>query len=260
MSQTVVFVHGAFCSPACWAPWIAWFEAKGWTCVAPAWPHNEGPVEQLRSNPDPALAGVGVAEIVARYADVIRGLDAPPALIGHSFGGLFVQLLLAQGLGAAGVAIHPAPPKGINPTPQAIKANFPVLSKWGAHKKLHTMSFEDYKATFDNDRDESAQRATYDKLIVPTPGRPFVQAGTAPFHGVTKVDWTARTAPLLIMAGGNDLQVPAAMNQANYRKYDKSDAVTEFELYPDRTHMTIGAPGWEDVAQRALDFPTEHGG
>jgi predicted alpha/beta hydrolase len=36
---------------------------------------------------------------------IIRGLDRPPIIIGHSFGGLFTQLLLDCGLGAAGVAI-----------------------------------------------------------------------------------------------------------------------------------------------------------
>lgn len=34
-------------------------------------------------------------------------------LIGHSFGGLIVELLLDRGLGRAGVAMSPAPPKGI---------------------------------------------------------------------------------------------------------------------------------------------------
>ena len=51
--------------------------------------------------------------MVAHYAQIIRGLDAPPIVIGHSFGGLIVQRLLGQDLAAAAVAIDPAPIKGV---------------------------------------------------------------------------------------------------------------------------------------------------
>jgi pimeloyl-ACP methyl ester carboxylesterase len=58
-------------------------------------------------------AGLGVQEIIDHYEQLIRELDRAPVLIGHSYGGLFVELLLDRGLGRAGVAMSPAPPKGI---------------------------------------------------------------------------------------------------------------------------------------------------
>jgi pimeloyl-ACP methyl ester carboxylesterase len=62
------------------------------------------------------------------------GLDQSPVLIGHSYGGLFVELLLDRGLGRAGVAMSPAPPKGILALPfSTLKAGAPALahpSKW----------------------------------------------------------------------------------------------------------------------------------
>ena len=58
-------------------------------------------------------AGLGLTEIVDHYEGLINDLDQPPVLVGHSFGGLIVELLLDRGLGRAGVAISPAPPKGI---------------------------------------------------------------------------------------------------------------------------------------------------
>ena len=254
MTKTVVFIHGAFTNPACWQDWIALFEGRGVRCLAPAWPHNDGDVATLRAKPDPQLAGVGVAEIVDHYAAAIEALPERPWLIGHSFGGLFVQLLLARGLGKGGVAIHPAPPRGIPPAPDAIKSNFPVLKVWGGHKKLHTMSFQDFCGGFDNGRPEAEQRAAYDRWIVPTPGRPFFQAGFAPFHSITEVDWMARKVPLAIFCGGADKQVPASMNEANHRKYAKNPATTELIRFEDRNHLTIGVPGWESVATRALDW------
>src|SRR4030095_812056 len=54
------------------------------------------------------LPGLGLDEIVDHYETLIRKLDQAPVLIGHSFGGLIVELLLDRGLGRAGVALSPA--------------------------------------------------------------------------------------------------------------------------------------------------------
>ena len=53
--------------------------------------------------------------------------------MGHSAGGVFTQLLMHRGYGAAGVAINSAPTEGVKRVPLAqIKATFPVFSA-GCH-------------------------------------------------------------------------------------------------------------------------------
>src|SRR3989338_963560 len=113
MKKTVVFIHGAWMTPLCWQKFISFFETKGFRCLAPSWPYNERPLAELRASPDPGLAKLGISEIVSYYEEIIRALPEPPILIGHSFGVLFVQMLLDRGLGMAGVAIDSAPPKGV---------------------------------------------------------------------------------------------------------------------------------------------------
>ena len=44
---------------------------------------------------------------------MIRRLPETPIIMGHSYGGLFTQLLLDRGLGLAGVAFDPAPIRGL---------------------------------------------------------------------------------------------------------------------------------------------------
>ena len=66
---------------------------------------------ETRSHPD-RVAGKGIEDVVEHYAQIIRGLDTPPIVIGHSFGGLIVQRLLGEDLAAAGVAIDAAPIRG----------------------------------------------------------------------------------------------------------------------------------------------------
>lgn len=253
MLPTIVLVHGAWMSPASWQGWVDRYEARGYAVLAPAWPHDDRPVADLRARPAPELADVGVPEIVAHYEAVVRGLDQPPILVGHSFGGLFVQMLLDRGLGAAGVAIDPAPPKGVFPALDAIRASWPVVRTFGFARMVHTMAFEGFRWGWVHTLPETEQRAAWERYVVPTPGRPFAQAAAAPFGDALKVDFAndAR-APLLLMAGTEDRTVTASMVRATYAKQKRSKAVTEYREYPGKTHWIVAQPGWEEVADDAV--------
>jgi hypothetical protein len=81
----------------------------------------------VRRDPS-ALNGLGVTEIVDHHDGIIRGLDRSPIIMSHSFAGLVTELLLDRGLGAAGVALSPAPVKGVLRLPPAqLRSAFPVL-------------------------------------------------------------------------------------------------------------------------------------
>ena len=74
------------------------------------------------------MANTSIDDFIAHYTKIIDSLDAGPILIGHSFGGLFAEKLLGQGIGVAGVAIDPAQIKGVLPLPLAqLRAALPAL-------------------------------------------------------------------------------------------------------------------------------------
>ncbi|MEO8632412.1 MAG: alpha/beta hydrolase [Chloroflexota bacterium] len=252
--RTVVFIHGAFLSAESWRPWIQRFEARGYRCVAPAWPFLDHSAVDLQRAPDRLFGKLGITEIVDNYASIIREFDTPPILVGHSFGGLFVQLLLDRGIGAAGVAIDPAPPKGVLPGPSSVRASLPVIRGWAFWERVRRMSFEDFQWGWVHTLSEAEQRAAYEQVI-PTSGRLFLQALLAPLTDVTKVNYkNSLRGPLLIIAGELDRTVEAKMNLANFRKYAGSTAVTDYREFPGRTHWIVGQPGWEEVADHALDW------
>jgi pimeloyl-ACP methyl ester carboxylesterase len=255
MSKTVLFVHGAWMTPACWDDFKARYEQRGYRCLAPAWPHDDRPVSELRRSPAPELARLGVREIVDHYARIIQAQAEPPILVGHSFGGLFVQMLLDRGLGASGVAIDPGPPRGIIPGPDAIRAALPVLLSWGGWRKTLTMSFESFQWGFAHTQPEAEQRAAYEKHVVPTPGRIYFQA----VLGIgTKVNFkNPNRSPLLLIAGEKDRTANPSMVKAMYRRHSRSPSVTSFKSFPDRTHWLIGAPGWEEIADHAILWAEE---
>jgi pimeloyl-ACP methyl ester carboxylesterase len=253
--RPVVFIHGAFMSAESWDPWRQRFEARGYKCVAPAWPFLDHSVDELQHATDPRFGKLGIREIVDNYASIIRDLAQPPILVGHSFGGLFVQLLLDRGIGAAGVAIDPAPPKGVPPGANAVRASLPVILGWGSWQKVRRMPFKNFQWGWAHTLSEPEQRAAYDEHVVPTSGRLFFQALLAQLTDVTKINYRNHLrAPLLIIAGELDRTVEAKMNLANFRKYAHSTAVTDYREFPGRTHWICRQPGWEEVADYTLDW------
>lgn len=248
----VVFIHGAWMTPLCWEGFQSRFETQGYKCLAPAWPYDDRSVEGLRANPAPELAGLGVTDIVNHYASIIAGLDEPPILVGHSLGGLFVELLLDRGLGVAGIAIDPAPPRGVLPGPKALKASFHAIRRWRAWRRTLTIPFERFRWGFVHAQPEDEQRAVYERHVVPTPGRLFFQAA---FGRGTRVNFSKNDrAPLLLIAGKLDRTVTPGMVRAAHRKYRRSTSITELREFPARTHWLLAAPGWEEIADSALEW------
>lgn len=259
--DTVVFIHGLWLTALSWEHWAARYAARGYRVVAPSWPGMEGDVDALRRDPS-AVAGLGVTEIVDHYDRIVRALDRPPILVGHSFGGLITEILLDRGLGAAGVAVHPAPAKGIFVLPFAqLKSAFPALKDPFHTHEAVALTPEQFHYGFTNHLSAHASLPVYHRYAVPGPNHLLFQASLANFnpHAATAVDFrNDDRAPLLLLAGGRDHTVPASVTLANYHLFRHSRAVTEFREYPDRTHWTIGQDGWEEVADDALDWAVRH--
>jgi alpha-beta hydrolase superfamily lysophospholipase len=120
---------------------------------------------------------------------------------------------------------------------------------------------EQFHYAFGNNLSEEASKAAYDRYAVPGPDHVLFQASLPNFnpHAPTTVDFhNDDQAPLLLIAGGKDHVAPASVTDANYRLYRKSKAVTDLKEFPDRSHYTLGEPGWEEVADYALRWAVEH--
>ena len=246
----ILFVHGAWVNGRCWDSFRGRYAARGYTCHAPSWPYDDRPVAELRADPAPELAGVGIQEIVDHYATQARELGGKPILVGHSFGGLFVQRLVSMGLGCAAVAIDSAPPFGVLPSFAALRAAFPVIKVPGHWKKVMRMSEEDFGATFANGVPEADRAAAYAQYVVPTPGRVYAQATWSP--KLVRVDFKKPDrCPLLLIAGTEDKTISASMNRANHARYSVGPP-TDFHAFEGRSHFLIAEPGWEEVADFAL--------
>ena len=137
----VVFIHGLWLLPSSWANWADFFKQAGYAPLTPDWPDDPETVEQARANPD-VLAKKTLKQVADHTADVIGKLDEKPAVMGHSTGGLFAQMLAGRGLSAATVAIDPGVFRGVLPLPlSTLKATEPFLLNPRNRGRAITLSF-----------------------------------------------------------------------------------------------------------------------
>src|SRR6516225_5152386 len=179
--NTVVLIHGLFMTARSWENWVDRYTAKGYQVIARGWPGMED-IDALRRDPS-AIENLGIAEIVDAYDELIRGLDEPPIIMGHSFGGAFTEILLDRGLGAAGVAIDAAGVRGITRLPFSTpKSGFPVLKSPANKHRAVALTFDEFHYSFTNTMSDDDAMAAFERYAAPGPGRVLWEGAFANFN------------------------------------------------------------------------------
>ena len=253
----VAFVHGLWLLPSSWDRWVTLFEEAGFTAVTPGWPDDPATVEEAKAHPE-VFAHKSVGQIADYVDGIISRLDKKPALIGHSFGGLLVQILSGRGLASSTVAIDPAPFRGVLPLPiSALKSASPVLKNPANRNKAIPLTYEQFRYGFANAVDEDEAKELFETYAVPGSGVPLFQAASANLNPWTeaKVDTkNPERGPVLIICGAEDNTVPPSIAKAAYKQQQHNEGVTEYLEIPGRGHALVIDNGWRDVADAALAF------
>src|SRR5258708_10205946 len=209
-----VLVQGLWVHASSWGRGLGLFQEGGYAWTAPGWPGDLDTVEEARKDPG-QVAGMGIDDVLDHYARIIGGLEAPPVVIGHSFGGLIAQRLLGQDLAAAAVAIDAAPIKGVLNLPvSALRVASIALRKPANRNLAISLTAQQFRYGFGNALPEQESAELYDRSTVPSPAKPLFEAALANFtpRSPAKVNTGNKTrGPLLLTAGGKDHTVPAAI-------------------------------------------------
>ena len=254
-NQPVVFIHGLWLHATSWEPWAEYFRNEGYDPIAPNWPGEHDTVAETRDHAD-EVAGRSIDDVTDHFAKIIEGLDEPPVIVGHSFGGLITEKLIGLGYGNAGVAIDPAQIMGVLPLPLAqLRSAFPALGNPTNIHKAIALSEKEFRFGFANALSAEEAHDLYEKWTVPSTVRPLFQAAAANFvmHSQAAVDTKNEDrGPLLLISGTADHTVPQVTVDATFRRYRDSNAVTELITFQDRGHSLTIDHGWRDVATEIL--------
>jgi len=239
--DTIVLVHGFWVTPRSWEKWV----------------------EALREDPSP-IEALTFPAVVEHIGGIIDGLDKPPIIMGHSAGGVLTQILLDHGYAAAGVAIDSVPAEGVRVTSVSqIRSLFPFLKNPANRHKAVGFTPEQFHYAFTNTLSREESDEVYERYHIPASGRLVWVGATAnltPGHQEDYVDFRNEDrAPLLFIAGSEDNIMPPAVNQSNVKHYRHAKSLTDYKEFEGRSHYSvIGGEGWEEVADYALEWATEH--
>ena len=169
-----------------------------------------------------------------------------------------MQRLLGQDLAAAGVAIDPAPIKGVlYLPPSAFRVASIALRQPANRERAVSLSAEQFRYGFGNALPAAESTELFERWTVPSPGKPLFEDALANFtpRSPAKVATSNKTrGPLLLISGGKDHTVPPPVVTATRRLYHKSPAITDFREFADRGHSLTIDHGWHEIAQEALDW------
>lgn len=244
----LVFVHGAFCGGWAFDSFREPFEAAGFQTHTPDLPHHE------RGADLEALAQTGLKDYAQAIATFAKTMRAPPVLIGHSLGGLVVQLAAIQAEVAGLVLLAPSAPWGVPPTTLDEHSNQLGLSLLGDYWRRSVPP--DYRVARSTTLDRLSQedaRHTFANFV-PESGRAIREAvqwwldasmaAQAPVYAIK--------APVLGLAGGRDRVNPASTVRRVIARFPEGQA--HFHEFPEMSHWLIGEPEAPQVADLLLQW------
>jgi pimeloyl-ACP methyl ester carboxylesterase len=233
-TKHVVLIHGSWSRGEQWASARAVFEERGYAVHTPTLRHHELPLHAGATKVAPLSLRDYTNDLVA----LVDSLDSPPLLVGHSLGGLVVQLVAARTRHAGVVAACPSAvgPSGLNPTTLGISFRHGLqLRPWA--KPVYPPTWERFRQGVAGAQAEEVARAVFDDLVCES-GRVLFFELAIPWLDrakAAKVDFGAIAGPVLVIAGGCDRIVPGWLARRTAARYRNA---TYVEI-PGSDHMVF---------------------
>jgi pimeloyl-ACP methyl ester carboxylesterase len=187
---------------------------------------------------------------------VIGELATPPILVGHGMGGLIAQMLAARTDVHALVLLAPAAPWGVPPsTLFEIASAQAMLLNVGFWNSL--LKPEDHVLVRHGlERLEPEARQAVQARLGPESGRAVfeVMHWGLDMRRASEVDGRKIARPTLLIAGSEDVIHPPGTVERVAALYG---AHATYEKMPGMNHWLMGEPGWEKVADRAIQWLKE---
>ena len=223
-NKHVVLIHGAWSRGEQLAPARAAFEERGYTAHTPTLRYHDLPSREGAMR----VASLSLSDYTDDLVAFVNSLDSPPLLIGHSMGGLVVQLVAARTRQAGVVAACPGPAAGtLGGTRTSLRMSLPhVLRARSWTKPWRPPTFEQFRRWIANTQTEDIAREIYDGLVGES-GRYLWELLLAVprLSKATVVDFAAVTGPVLVMGAEFDRIVPASVVRRTAARYQHGTSV-----------------------------------
>lgn len=241
----IVMVHGAFVGGWSFELFRTPFEAAGHPVFTP----------DLRGHaadePADAVIGLSVQDYARDIVDLCNGLPEAPILIGHSMGGLVAQLAARKAPLKALVLLAPSPPWGLTgwSLEEAVTAFGAQMAGLFSNGAVEPSGEVMRQVTLP--RLTAAEAAPILARLRPESARAVNETlnwWLDPFM-TTSLGVGPLAAPSLVISGERDQIHPPASGRLVAERIGGG-----FDCVPELGHWLVSEPGWEAVAELALDF------
>lgn len=243
MAQTIMFMHGMFLNPRSWAKWQDYFGERGYNAIAPPWPLHEGEPAQLRARVPAGLGELSLDAVIDRMVECAAP-HPNVVLVGHSVGGLLVQILVNRGIGVLGVPICSVAPNRMLSLDWGFFRNSVAITNPLKGDDPYPMLPEGFHKNFANTMDRASSDVEYDRFAMHESRNVLRDC----MGDAGKIDMDKPHAPLLFIAAEADEIIPPELCSKNAKAYTHEKSRADFMEFKGRGHYICGEPGWEEVA------------
>jgi alpha-beta hydrolase superfamily lysophospholipase len=247
--KDIIFVHGMFQNPKSWNKWVDYFSERGYNCLTPAWPLHEGEPALLRENPPAGLGDLSLDEVISAI-EVLALKHDYPIMIGHSVGGLIVQLMVNRDVAGMGVAIDSVAPNAMLDLDWGFIKNATIITNPFKGNDPIYMDVETFHGAFANTLSDEAVLTAFTETA--THDSRNVLRDCLGSSGHLNLD--SPHVPLLLIGGEKDEIIPASLTEKNYKAYTDTNSVIDFKEFEGRSHYICAEPGWEEVAEYVYNW------
>jgi pimeloyl-ACP methyl ester carboxylesterase len=232
----LLFVHGAFVDHVSFGPWLEFFAARGWHCVAAA--------RRGRAGLGPERAsGLSIADYVEDTVKIVDALGQTPIVVGHSLGGLIAQKLAELGKARGLVLLAPAPAKALPAQPVALPAYLPMMPRIIAGRPIRP-SAKGCSTIALNRMPAEACPALHATLVHES-GKVYREM----IFGSFKVDFSKIHCPAMVVGGREDRIVAPAIVDWTAAKLGVTSTILE-----GHAHWLLEEAGWQKIAGQVAAF------
>jgi len=251
-TKTIMLISGVFVSHHYWEEWIVFLEKRGYKVVAPPWLYKNDSTENLRmQNQTQKIGTITLSDLLCYYTEIIEILPEKPILIGHSYGGLLVQLLIQKDLASAGICINSFPPSGFTFSKLTFyKTIFGLSTNLISLKKTHKLSFKKWQHIFFNSVSYYEQSTKYEKYSIPESQKVLRDL----FSKKAVINFKKRHSPLLLISCSQDKIVSPKLIYWNFKKYRNVHSLTCYKNFDDRNHFVVLEPHWKETASHIVQW------
>lgn len=248
----VIIVHGMWSTPEALKEIKAAFEEQGYPVHVPRLPYHL-PKSQLRGEAGKKLAQARVEDYVAAIGECIEKLDQKPILVGHSMGGLLVQLVASRHACERLVLISSAPPAGINGFTWSVMRTFGrnllLFPMW---KKTTRLLLRNVQYGIANTQSADIHREIIQMSTL--------ESGTATWQIAmwflfrqppTRVLYDKIDCPVLIIGGTDDRITPLGIQKKLAKRYSGKAVL---KVIQGACHWTVGGSYFPEIKKTVFSW------